>query len=329
MEGDKNSDGEKLWLMKHYFEWLIAFEQQLIDHMVNYIQKDIAESKANLTKAFNNCKEPAQFKEFMTATVYIINYYRKLAPKVDLKEVDAHIKWLEDMFSKADKNSGLGKGPLVFESCMDYIDSYYTQMNKIIESHELALNSVRESLVHEIDGRDTFVPFLQTKDCNLSNLELGYKTKYVCESIKAALQDAKDVNDISVLERVIELNINSLTESINLLKDREDMASKVKTMKTGRKYLGRIQEFMNGINLPYADPVTESTEAFNSADDVDRIFNMVKEYYVLESTDKDLMELVMAEAIVEYTILETMNTLRLVDYTKESVRQMARKNLSK
>ena len=37
----------------------------------------------------------------------------------------------------------------------------------------------------------------------------------------------------------------------------------------------------------------------------------------------------MAEAIVEYTILETMNTLRLVDYTKDSVRQMARKNISK
>lgn len=327
MEGDANSDGEKLWLMKHYHEWLIAFEQQLIDHMVNYIQKDVVESKAKLTKAFNNCKEPAQFREFMTGVVYIIDYYQKLAPKVDLKEVDAHIKWLKDMFSKADKNSGLPKGPLVFES-LDRLDKYYSGMNKIIEAHELSLNMIKESLVHDIDGKDTFVPFLQTKDCNLSNLELGYKTKYVCESIKAALSEAKNVNDISVLERVIELNINSLTESINLLKDREDMASKVKTMKTGRKYLGRIQEFMNGINLPYADPVTESTEAFNSADDVDRIFNIVKEYYVLESTDKDLMELVMAEAIVEYTILETFNTLKLINFTKESVRQMARKNIS-
>ena len=216
-----------------------------------------------------------------------------------------------------------------FETQLECLDVYYTQMNKIIESHEMALNNVTESLRHEIDGKETMVPYLQTKDCNLNNLELGYKTKYVCESIKAALKEANDVNDMAILERVVELNISSLTESINLLKERTDMDSKVKILKTGRKYLGRLQEVINGSNLPYADPVTESTEVFNSADDVDRVFNMVKEYYVVESTDKDLMEMVMAEAIVEYTIMEAFNTLRLINYTKDSVRQIARKNISK
>ena len=215
-----------------------------------------------------------------------------------------------------------------FETQLECLDVYYTQMNKIIESHEMALNNVTESLRHEIDGKETMVPYLQTKDCNLNNLELGYKTKYVCESIKSALKEANDVNDMAILERVVELNISSLTESINLLKERPDMDSKVKILKTGRKYLGRLQEVIIGSNLPYADPVTESTEVFNSADDVDRVFNMVKEYYVVESTDKDLMEMVMAEAIVEYTIMETFNTLRLINYTKDSVRQIARKNIS-
>ena len=41
------------------------------------------------------------------------------------------------------------------------------------------------------------------------------------------------------------------------------------------------------------------------------------------------METVLAEAIVEYTIMEAFNTLNLVKYTKENVRQMARKNISK
>lgn len=214
-----------------------------------------------------------------------------------------------------------------FENQLQSLDIYYTQMNKIIESHELSLNKVIESLTHEIDGKNTIVPYLQTKDCNLSNLELAYKTKFVCESLKDALKSAKDVNDISVIERAIELNINSLTESINVIKENNEMDYKANILKSGRKYLGRIQEFINGVNLPYADPVTESTEVFNSADDVDRVFNMVKEYYVIESTDKELMEMVMAEAIVEYTIMEAFNTLRLVNYTKDSVRQMARKNI--
>jgi hypothetical protein len=72
----------------------------------------------------------------------------------------------------------------------------------------------------------------------------------------------------------------------------------------------------------------ESASLFNTPEDVERIFNKVKEYYVLESVDVDLMELVMSEAIVEYTIMETMNTLNLIKYTKDDVRRMARKNIS-
>ena len=329
MEGDANSDGEKLWLMKHYYEWLNMFEQQLIDQMVKYIKNDVAESKSKLSKAFSNCKEPAQYKEFMSAVVHIISYYRKIAGKVNLPEVDAHCKWLEEMFGKADKKSGVGKGPLVFESYLERLDKYYSEMNSILESHEMALNSVVESLKHEIDGKTTLVPYLQTKDANLNNLELVYKTKFVCESLKDSLKNANDVNDMAVIERAVELNIQSLTESINIIKDNPEMNYKSNILKSGRKYLGRLQEVINGVNLPYADPVTESTEVFNSADDVDRVFNMVREYYVIESTDNQLMETVMAEAIVEYTILEAFNTLRLMNFTKESVRQMARKNISK
>ena len=329
MEGDANSDGEKLWLMKHYYEWLNMFEQQLIDQMVKYIKNDVAESKSKLSKAFSNCKEPAQYKEFMSAVVHIISYYRKIAGKVNLPEVDAHCKWLEEMFGKADKKSGVGKGPLVFESYLERLDKYYSEMNSILESHEVALNSVVESLKHEIDGKTTLVPYLQTKDVNLNNLELVYKTKFVCESLKDSLKNANDVNDMAVIERAVELNIQSLTESINIIKDNPEMNYKSNILKSGRKYLGRLQEVINGVNLPYADPVTESTEVFNSADDVDRVFNMVREYYVIESTDNQLMETVMAEAIVEYTILEAFNTLRLMNFTKESVRQMARKNISK
>lgn len=216
-----------------------------------------------------------------------------------------------------------------FDKELESFDVYYTQMNDIIEAHEVSLNHVMESIKYEIDGKNTVVPYLQTKDCNLNNLELVYKTKIVCETLKDSLKNAKDVNDMAVIERAVELNIQSLTESINAIKDIPDMKYKSHILKSGRKYLGRLQEVMNGINLPYADPVTESTEVFNSADDVDRVFNIVREYYVIESTDNQLMETVMAEAIVEYTILEAFNTLRLMNFTKESVRQMARKNISK
>ena len=72
----------------------------------------------------------------------------------------------------------------------------------------------------------------------------------------------------------------------------------------------------------------ENSSVFKTPEDVDNIFEQVREYYVIESTDKDLMELVMAETIVDYTILETFNTLNLIKFTKDSIRQMSRKNIS-
>ena len=71
------------------------------------------------------------------------------------------------------------------------------------------------------------------------------------------------------------------------------------------------------------------TSVFNTPEDIEDAFEYVREYAVIESTNNDVMEVVMAEAIVEYTVLETLNTLNLVRYTRDSVRQMSRKNLNK
>ncbi len=39
------------------------------------------------------------------------------------------------------------------------------------------------------------------------------------------------------------------------------------------------------------------------------------------------MEIVMAEAITRYTILEAFNTINLINLDKDDVRKMARKNI--
>ena len=124
MENDKNCDSEKLWLMKHYRDWLQEFENQIINNMVNYIKKDIVESKSKLSKSFNNCKEPSQYREFITAVTHIIRYYRNLASLVNMPEVDAHCKWLESMHKKAWDKADIGDGPLVFESNTEMWDDY-------------------------------------------------------------------------------------------------------------------------------------------------------------------------------------------------------------
>lgn len=217
----------------------------------------------------------------------------------------------------------------LLESYIEKLENICESMNTIVEAHELARTNVTESLTREIDEQITLVPYLQTKDVNLNNLEFAYKTKIVCETLKNNLRFVETTQEASTLKRAVDLNISSINETLDVIKDRDDMQYKVKLLNAGKRYLNKVNERLVYNSEDYTDTVIETTNVFNSPEDVERIFEHVREYYVIESTDKDLMEIVMAEAIVEYTILETFNTLNLIRYTKDSVRQMARKNISK
>lgn len=217
----------------------------------------------------------------------------------------------------------------LLETYIEKLEEIAESMNIIVEAHEEARTNVTESLTREIKDQITLVPYLQTKDVNLNNLEFIYKTKIVCETLKNNLRYVESTQEAATLKRAVDLNIQSINETLEVLKDREDMQYKVKMLKAGKRYLNKINERLIYNSEDYVDSVAETSSVFNSPEDVEKIFENVREYYVIESTDSELMEMVMAEAIVEYTILETFNTLNLIKYTKDSVRQMARKNINK
>lgn len=244
------------------------------------------------------------------------------------EKIDRHIKWLKtDGKKMLDDQMNYIKKQKVTESFMDKLDDICESLANVIESHEVAYNNVLESLNFEINGNDVLVPFLQTKDVNLTNLEFAYKTKMVCESLRDGIKTAKYDNDVNVLNRAVELNINSIEETMDVIKDNEQMKYKSKILNAGKTYLNKVKSVLESMNLEVT--VEESTSVFGSTEDVDKIFSSVREYYEIESTDSQLMEMVMAEAIVKYTIMETFNTLNIIKYDKDKVRQIARKNISK
>lgn len=242
--------------------------------------------------------------------------------------INKHIKWVNTEYKKMleDKKKYLQKGKVV-ESFMDKLDDICESLANVIESHEVAYNNVLESLNFEVNGNDVLVPFLQTKDVNLSNLEFAYKTKMVCESLRDGIKTAKYDNDVNVLNRAVELNINSIEETMDVIKDNEQMKYKSRILNAGKTYLNKVKSVLESMELEVT--IEESTAVFGSTEDVDKIFSSVREYYEIESTDSQLMEMVMAEAIVKYTIMETFNTLNIIKYDKDKVRQIARKNISK
>ena len=435
VEKDESEEaGKKVWILKHYYEWLDQFEANLINNMTKYIRNDIKDCKTKLTKSFSNCNDVSQYREFVTAVTHLISYYRKLGNLVNLPEIQSHCKWLESMHEKACSKADIGKGPLVFESyegepitegvlknkivmaydnyknkklnkvdfeklrnsmiqiaanaktikdldvldrdvdfsiaelekmkkpeneekvtfhieflnkeykkflaekreemnkqkCVesfvDKLDNYCDKLSHIIESHELARNSAVSSLTYEIEEQNVFVPYIQPNDCNLSNLEFAYKAKMVCESLKSELKNVNNENDFMIIEKAVDMNLQSIHESLEAIKDMEKMDYKKSTLKSCEGYLNKIKHVIDN-NVAPNNPVVESTSVFGSDDDVERIFNRVKEYTLIESTNNKLMETVMAESIVEYTIIEAFNTLNLLKFDKESVRRMSRNNL--
>ena len=243
------------------------------------------------------------------------------------EKVTFHIEFLNKEYKKflAEKRAEMNKQKCV-ESFVDKLDGYCDKLSAIIEAHELARNSAVYSLTYEIEDNEVFVPFIQPNDCNLSNLEFAYKTKLVCESLKSELRNVNNENDFMIIEKAVDMNLQSINESLEAIKDMEKMDYKQSTLKACEGYLNKIKHVIDN-NVAPNNPVTESTSVFGSDDDVERIFNRVKEYTLIESTNNGLMETVMAESIVEYTILEAFNTLNLLKFDKESVRRMSRNNI--
>ena len=243
------------------------------------------------------------------------------------EKVTFHIEFLNKEYKKflAEKREEMNKQKCV-ESFVDKLDNYCDKLSHIIESHELARNSAVSSLTYEIEEQNVFVPYIQPNDCNLSNLEFAYKAKMVCESLKSELKNVNNENDFMIIEKAVDMNLQSIHESLEAIKDMEKMDYKKSTLKSCEGYLNKIKHVIDN-NVAPNNPVVESTSIFGSDDDVERIFNRVKEYTLIESTNNKLMETVMAESIVEYTIIEAFNTLNLLKFDKESVRRMSRNNL--
>lgn len=243
------------------------------------------------------------------------------------EKVTFHIEFLNKEYKKflAEKREEMNKQKCV-ESFVDKLDNYCDKLSHIIESHELARNSAVSSLTYEIEEQNVFVPYMQPNDCNLSNLEFAYKAKMVCESLKSELKNVNNENDFMIIEKAVDMNLQSIHESLEAIKDMEKMDYKKSTLKSCEGYLNKIKHVIDN-NVAPNNPVVESTSVFGSDDDVERIFNRVKEYTLIESTNNKLMETVMAESIVEYTIIEAFNTLNLLKFDKETVRRMSRNNL--
>lgn len=215
------------------------------------------------------------------------------------------------------------------------IDRFVNQLDEICESIDLELDKhdeakqiALESMYTTFHGDRVFAPIFKTNDVNSNNMEFAYKLKFVCEGLKGLTKDCQNDVELAQAERLISRNINTIESLMESLEDSGCYQYKLNTLNTAKKYLEKLSSHipalkdnyvMESLDYEYDEElITEAVEL------TDEVYENAMSEDVLYNTKNELMDVVMAEAITKYTIMETFNTLKLTNLNHDDIEKIVR-----
>ena len=215
------------------------------------------------------------------------------------------------------------------------IDRFVNQLDEICESidseldkHDEAKQIALESMYTTFHGDRVFAPIFKTNDVNSNNMEFAYKLKFVCEGLKGLTKDCQNDVELAQAERLISRNINTIESLMESLEDSGCYQYKLNTLNTAKKYLEKLSSHIPALKDKYVmesldyeydeELITEAVEL------TDEVYENAMSEDVLYNTKNELMDVVMAEAITKYTIMETFNTLKLTNLNHDDIEKIVR-----
>ena len=215
------------------------------------------------------------------------------------------------------------------------IDRFVNQLDEICESidseldkHDEAKQIALESMYTNFHGDRVFAPIFKTNDVNSNNMEFAYKLKFVCEGLKGLTRDCQNDVELAQAERLISRNIDTIESVMESLEDNGCYQYKLNTLNTAKKYLEKLSSriptlkdryVIESLDYEYDEElITEAVEL------TDEVYENAMSEDVLYNTKNELMDVVMAEAITKYTIMETFNTLKLTNLNHNDIEKIIR-----
>lgn len=214
---------------------------------------------------------------------------------------------------------------IVIESFLDSLDDICDSIDKRLDSHDEAKQIALESMYTNFNGHNVFAPIFKANDVNSSNIEFAYKVKFLCEGLKGLTKDCENNIDLSQAERLIKRN----ADTIDIVMESLDSSSyKYGILYNAKNYLEKISNKIPEIKDAY---LIESVDVDYDEDILTEAIEMTDELYdnaisddIMYNTKNSQMDVVMAEAITKYTIMETFNTLRLTDLNNTDIEKIVR-----
>jgi len=214
---------------------------------------------------------------------------------------------------------------VVIESFLDSLDDVCDMLDKRLDSHDEAKQAALESLYVNFDGKNVFAPVFKANDVNSNNIEFAYKVKFLCEGLKGLMFDCENIIDLTQAERLIHRNMDSIN---TIMESLDNTSYKYNTLNSATRYLQKICDRIPGIkdiclmesyDVEYDEEIL--TEAVNLTDE---LYDNVISDDIMYNTKNSHMDVIMAEAITKYTIMETFNTIRLTNLTNQDIEKIVR-----
>lgn len=214
---------------------------------------------------------------------------------------------------------------IVIESFLDSLDDICDSIDKRLDSHDEAKQIALESMYTNFNGHNVFAPIFKANDVNSSNIEFAYKVKFLCEGLKGLTKDCENNIDLSQAERLIKRNADTIDTVMESL---DSSSYKYGILYNAKTYLEKISNKIPEIKDAY---LIESVDVDYDEDILTEAIEMTDELYdnaisddIMYNTKNSQMDVVMAEAITKYTIMETFNTLRLTDLNNTDIEKIVR-----
>ena len=214
---------------------------------------------------------------------------------------------------------------IVIESFLDSLDDICDSIDKRLDSHDEAKQIALESMYTNFNGHNVFAPIFKANDVNSSNIEFAYKVKFLCEGLKGLTKDCENNIDLSQAERLIKRNVDTIDTVMESL---DSSSYKYGILYNAKTYLEKISNKIPEIKDAY---LIESVDVDYDEDILTEAIEMTDELYdnaisddIMYNTKNSQMDVVMAEAITKYTIMETFNTLRLTDLNNTDIEKIVR-----
>lgn len=293
-------------------------------------KRDFTAIRSNLTNFVKQAKTEADIDYLIADDGLDIQELEraKLRYPDGADKINEHIKWLKTDYKKMiEKRRKEIKAEGVTEAFSARVDAVCDRLDEEITAHEDALYEANMSLESEYEGKTIILPLIESIDVNLSNIKFVYKVKTVCESLSDMIDEIENETDAVQLQEMVQINMASIDSTKNMISGNEEISDyKVDLLEHARIQLSNMNSRINSIKDGLEDRI--DYESINEAKTlIDELYDTKRNETLLEHVNNGRMELVMAETITNYTVLEAFHTLNLLKFDKESVRQIARANI--